>query len=374
MSATKTPPRRSDYSDETGNTIETDDPSREHPQNFFRHLLHRMSPSHCFSGADEEATIVSGGCHNPLFSEQDIEDIVPSLLRDLRNEGKLRSICLQKLYRLTDRERKQNRVPIVCTTSFDAIGAIINCVTPVASSADRRQALLLINNLCIPVENKAAILLGEAMQLLLPVLLLIIRSRQSESYLATVILFNLSFLDDGKSIMFTYVPPEQSMQGQEEYRHYAPTDNPISLLRTIESAMKDFARYVVSSSSYIVTDPTSVEGEAIRWSMGLLRNLATLRENAIVIATETIAPFLAIQCLRSSLAVNKDLSLWKRDSLEDACLMLLVHLAKCDLCLETLRVNNDALVSVLESLNGLGGIHETRASALLLRLQGTRSG
>lgn len=279
-------------------------------------------------------------------------------------------------------------MPIVCTTRFNAVGAISRCIDPEAcsssSSSDRRRALLILNNLCIPVENKAAILLNpKPLQQLIPALLKLLRKRVPESYLAMVCLYNLSFLQDAKLLFFSFVPAVEqndNNEGLESYRQYAPTDNPISLLRTVESAMKEFIPYLVQlqeqqalggsgsirSRSFRLTD--SVEWEVIRFGMGMFRNLVTKKENAIVAATETVLPTLAIQSLQVS---NRDLSLWSRDSLEDASLMLLVHLAQHDECIKSLQQNiwNDETRQVLQSLHGKGGIHETRAMALLRLLE-----
>lgn len=326
-------------------------------------FLERISPTQCLGPVRDNAA----ACHNPLFDEEDIEDIVEVLLKDLKNEGKLRTAALQKLYRMTDRERQQNRIPVMCTTRYDIISKLIPCMTSKSLATDRRQALLLVSNLCVPPENKAAIMLGEPAKNLLPVLLDIVTNRLPESYLATVCLFNLSFLEESKQFLFTYVPPE--MPGDKEskldYHHYAPIQDPTSLLRTLEAAMKEFLPFVVSlpeNQRHVM----SVEGEVIRYAMGVFRHLSTIDDIAIKIAKETIIPGVAVQCLKASL--GKDLALWKRDSMEDACLMLLVRLSQHgEECIEVLR--SDETESVLASLKGRGGIHETRATALLRLLQ-----
>jgi hypothetical protein len=58
--------------------------------------------------------------------------------------------------------------------------------------------------------------------------------------------------------------------------------------------------------------------------------------------------------------------------LEDACLMLLVHLAAYDECINSIRGIKNAAMA-LSRLKGQGGIHALRASALLARLSGGRA-
>ena len=380
MSVLQTPPRNSCSSlEDESSGAEADDVTPRKP-NFVQQLLQRMSPSHCLSGGDADTTTgchVVGDCHNPLFDDGDVEEIAVSLLKDIQKEGKLRTVALQKLYRLTDRERKHHRVPLVCTTRLDTIGALLPCISS-PTLTDRRKSLLILNNLCIPVANKAAILLGEPLQPVVTALLDVIRQRQAESYLAAVCLFNLSFLQDGKALLFSFVPTEPpQQQPQSSYRHYAPTDNPISLLRTLESGMQEFLPYVITANSDTDNNGDdhhppvkSVERQAVRWCMGLFRNLASaVPEHAVTLARHTRIPAMAIACLHdASLSIH--LNLWTRDSLMDASLMLLVHIAQHDAT--TLRhTETDMLLQVLERLHGRGGIHETRAMALLKCLTGS---
>ena len=253
-------------------------------------------------------------------------------------------------------------VPVICTAKFNVIAAVVPCLSPIAAKTDRRQALLLLNNLCIPPENKAAILLGEPYKLLLPALLQIIASRMAESHLAAVCLYNLSFLGEGHSFLFHYVPPPVAGEPLSEYRHLAPLDNPTSLFRILESAVQDFLPFVsVAQDKPMVV---SVEGEVVRWCLGLFSNIEKVNPKAVV--TQSVLPHAAVQCLQYF--SKHDLSLWKRDSLPDISLMLLVRLARDATCVAVLRRSQEAR-QVLESLEGRGGIHETRAKALLELLQ-----
>jgi hypothetical protein len=101
-------PSSNNYDDgnEEEDAIEAEDISVESPPvGILNQLLHRMNPAQCLTGGGEGTP----SCHNPLFDEVDIEEIVEHLLHDLKHEGKIRHHALHKLYRLTDRERKHNR-------------------------------------------------------------------------------------------------------------------------------------------------------------------------------------------------------------------------------------------------------------------------
>lgn len=233
--------------------------------------------------------------------------------------------------------------------------------------SDRRQALLILNNLCIPTENKAAILFGEPAEHLLTALLYILRHRLAESYLAAVTLLNLSYLrdDHAKNMLFTYVPvPEENQEATETYSYQPPVDNPLSLIRTLEAVMRDFV-------GFVPRDVNSVEQQCCRWSMNVVRNLVTVEENAVAVGTKTVIPAIAAECL--SHADTTNLSQWTRDSLEDASLMLLIHVCKLDQCLRGLITNDrltDQVMTVCEKLETqAGGIHSTRAGALLERFE-----
>jgi hypothetical protein len=254
-------------------------------------------------------------------------------------------------------------VPAVCTTSFATIQALVTCLKPTVAATDRRQAILIINNLCIPTENKAAILFGEPCDTLLTALLELIRNRQAESYLATVALLNLSYLQDdhAKTMLYNYVPARDNGEAATKYTYQLPGDNPYSTIRTVESLLREYVPYANQKIN-------SVEQQCCRWSMNVVRNLVSVPDNALAVGTKTAIPALAAQCLSGADTTN--LKKWTRDSLEDACLMLLVRVCKIDKCLNVLKKDQtatDQLVAVCEELEDAQGIHQTRAVALLER-------
>lgn len=258
-------------------------------------------------------------------------------------------------------------VPAVCTTSYATIQALSTCLNATAAATDRRQALLIVNNLCIPTENKAAILFGEPCEPLLNALLALIRDRLPESFLAAVTLLNLSYLQDdhAKMTLYNYIPTvvsDDNSGAASTYTYQLPGDDPISTIRTLESLLKDCFPYINQKVN-------SVEQQCCRWSMNVVRNLVTVPENALAVGTKTAIPALAVAAL--SQADTADLRTWVRASLEDACLMLLVHVCKIDACVNSLKENKAALenlLNVCEKLDGSPGIHQMRAAALFQRL------
>lgn len=410
-----------------------------HNTSLLSQVLQRMNPKHCLIGDESQGDGV-GVCGKLLLGKADkdddiqsIADLVEPLLRDLdrpnarhgnilngkkeiaarKARQQKQSAALNELYKLTDRDHKQNRLAVVCTTRFNVVEALLPYLSvenltsgttgdledgtglTTVPPSDRRKALLLISNLAIPVENKAVMLLSDTVvDQLLPALLRLIRARTPECYLAVTCLFNLSYLEDAKVKLLSYVSEPTDGQGEARlsYKcHSSPTDNPYSLLRTLESLLRDYSPYLArpakpsfitpffsSSGSAGATTkiPVSVQSEAVRWSIATIRNLVTVYENARIVATTTIIPSISLFCLRTSM--KDDLSLWTRDSLEDAALMLLVHLVRhgdderdkgCINSALKAQLPSEHLEDAFVKLLGKGGIHEMRANAIITRLQ-----
>lgn len=354
---------------------------------FYKQLLQRMNPNECISPtiatvAHSSASAVQG-CTTSMYKtcvatdREELEFVLRDILHDIRkggsNKSTSRSIALQKLYRLTDREHAHNRVPAVCTTSFATIEALVTCLHSSVPVNDRRQSLLVINNLCIPIENKAAIIFGEPFELLMNSILQLVQTRSTESYLALVALLNLSYIQDdhAKAVMFNYVlkAPNASstMEGRNNYGFQLPIDNMLSSTRILESMIQDYIPYVDRQRGV-----NSIELQCCRWSMNVIRNLiATSPTHSTAIAQRTKIPFLAIQFLTKSDPTN--LATWTRDSLEDASLMVLIHICRFDECVNVLKSNSaavDQLIAFCKEMKNMRiGIHPLRASALLDRLQ-----
>lgn len=203
------------------------------------------------------------------------------------------------------------------------------------------------------------ILLTETIDELLPALMHIIHTRLNDAYLAVACLFNLSYLDDAKVKFLSYVSIElENSTIQDSLRPSLSRDSQFSLMRVLEALVVEYISFVSSPIQ-------SVQKEAVRWSMASLRNLVTARENALAVGTTTAIPSIAVQCLEKS---NRDLSLWSKDSLEDASLMLLVHMTVHNETLTALRKLDGALRAALSKLHGRGGIHELRANEIVSQL------
>jgi len=264
-------------------------------------------------------------------------------------------------------------VPIVHSTRFDVIASLALCIGPDAPTNDRRQALAIFNNLCIPVDNKAVILFRASHKDVLPVLLSVVRSCPEESHLAIVCLFNLAFLDEAKPFLFHYVAPDDGM-GKMEQQSGTALRNRLSLLRTMEAAVRDVVPVVVAqlSSSKPTSKEVSLSQEVVRWSMRLLDSLVTCDEDAITVATDTIFPQVAIQFLASTLLEDekKKMICWTSHSLEDNALLLLVHLAQHgDECIHALQ--SEQMTEMLRRLDGIGGVHGGHVATLTRLLQTT---
>lgn len=173
-------------------------------------------------------------------------------------------------------------------------------------------------------------------------------------------------------MLFNYVPvyDDNTNEAASTYSYQLPEDDPHSTIRTLESLLKECVPYVNQKVN-------SVEQQCCRWSMNVIRNLVTVSENAVAVGTKTAIPVLAVQCL--SHADTSNLKKWTRDSLEDACLMILVHVCKIETCLNAMKQNQtatDKLMTILEELEETQGIHRTRAVALMDRFDestGSRS-
>ena len=269
------------------------------------------------------------------------------------------------------------RVPVVCTDRLNTIEALLPCLAPEAASHDRRQALLLLNNLCIPEENKRHMLLGEIRDALLFSLLHIFQRRLAESHIAAACLYNLSFLEEAKLMLIPYTPPAtltaalmmttRTRSAQSSYGFQSPTANKDSLLRIVEDLVVTFTPSIRRGHEKQVS---TVEAATVRWCMALMRNLVTVQDNAAIVAGTTKFPFLAAHVLDES---DRDLAYWTRDSLEDSSLLLLLLLVQSgsESCL-VMEKQAPEIRTMCEKVSKYPGIHGVRADAILQRLDQAR--
>jgi hypothetical protein len=161
---------------------------------------------------------------------------------------------------------------------------------------------------------------------------------------------NLSILEDGKNYLMNYESTKLAYQ--------APLSNASSLLRVMEQMMTKYAPFLLSPL-------VSVEGQAVRWAMGVFLNLSTVPGNDILIVQTTV-PLLAVQFLQNT---PNPLCKWTRDSLEDYCLRLLCKLVRFPGSLKLLKRHHGELGSSLQHLLNEKGIHSMRASLIICRLK-----
>lgn len=215
----------------------------------------------------------------------------------------------------------------------------------------RRLACLILNNLSIPFENKRAMVGDDA---LLNALLEVMRPPlPPETYLACICLMNLSFLEESHQKLMHYCPSPPDLA----------VENPLSLLRTMENMMKTYVPLLVETKEQ---QQVSVEGEAVRWGTGLIRNLVAEQHSHhhAQLVSSTKLPYYMLLCLRES---PKPLSQWKTDSLEDLALLVLLNLAKWPESCQQLQ--NLQAQSYLRHIDGKGGIHDMRASWIRCSLE-----
>lgn len=239
-------------------------------------------------------------------------------------------------------------VPLVCTNKWDIVETLANAISVKASTEDRRLGCLILNNLSIPFECKAVMVLGPSSERLLGALCAVIRHGHAESYLCCICLFNLSFLEDGAPAILNYTPATNVSE---------PLDSPLSLLRIVELMMKTYSPYLLSKTVM------SVEGEAVRWATGLIRNLSS-KEEACCLIAKTKIPHLVCAHLRES---SNPLTKWTKDSVEDLSLMVLCNLAKYPESLYHLK--QIGAREAVQGIVGQGGIHDFRASIVVCSLE-----
>uniref|UniRef100_A0A7S2UNS6 Uncharacterized protein n=1 Tax=Attheya septentrionalis TaxID=420275 RepID=A0A7S2UNS6_9STRA len=284
--------------------------------------------------------------------EPELVETVPVILQQIEDELQ-RVEALKQLYRLTDRSHKHNRVPIVCTTKWNVLLSLIHClrVDVLGASDDRRLACLALNNLSIPFENKAVMILGSEATNLLCALLSVIQSGHPESYLCCICLMNLTFLEDAVQPVLYFSPSSYNLRASG-----GPLDNPFSLLRTIETMLRMY-------SPFILSKVVSVEGEAVRWATGLIRNAVKKEKNASLIA-KTEIPALVVGNIRNS---PHPVGAWTRDSLEDLSLLVMCSMSRFSDSKKVL--NAVGACEAVERVIGLGGIHDFRATVIQSSLQ-----
>ena len=249
------------------------------------------------------------------------------------------------------------------------IQILANCLNdPTIDTNSRKLVCKILNDLSIPFDNKAIMVLGPHRDLLLSSLLRVVQHHYPEScYWSCACLMNLSILDDAKLVLMNYElkPLPDNNPISEQTRPESSTEQQSSsLLRIFESMMSTYIPLLAS------TDVVSVESLAVRWATGLFRNLATVDEHAMRIA-QTEIPLMLSQYLDAAFRI-KPLCKWTTDSLEDLALGLLGMLVRMPETRTHLEKHHDAEIkSNLKSIANDGqGIHSMRAKVISKSLGG----
>jgi len=257
---------------------------------------------------------------------------------------------------------------MVCSPNWNVISTLAGCLLSMDSRSDsegellhdeiRRLACLTLNNLSTPKQNKRAIM-GEDSKLLLQNITTVIKLQIPETtYLCCIFLMNLSMSRDAVEPIMMFTPTTEGApdlnaslrssgrlrnsttsidsRNWEKFptskrfnareptppRHRRATsdspwlDDPNSLLRCLEKLIRDQQPFLMSKAF-------SVEGESIRWAIGLLRNLTVKHRHCVVIA-KTEIPALVLEVIKRTPHPVKQ---WIDNSTEEMALTVLDQLA-----------------------------------------------
>lgn len=413
----------------------------------------------CYYCEHEGFEIVDPEYHD---EEDPLDVMIQPLLQDVALDRR-RSQALQSLYHLVDFQHKENRyvglpnqrktknhhevtsltldslssrVPLVCRRTdppalktVDVLASSCLMQDSPSSSGDRRWACLIINNLAIPLENKAAMVSNRT---LMDALLFVISKNFPETHLCCVCLMNLSYTENADvpihNVMLQYrmsspsaVTPSTSDERVDEDDDDVPLSvilhNPNSLLRIIETMIKDYTEILIGNlaKTYSSRSLVSVQGEAVRWTVGWMRNV-TVAYSGCLWLCQTRLPYDMIQVFHAEITATANstrnsptigmmdsspmllspvsavassvtsssspmassptgssssfVSKWTRDSLPDLALGVLLNLVQYSDCCEFLMERSAPLLKdALEPIVDQGGIHDMRASMILCRLE-----
>jgi hypothetical protein len=256
-------------------------------------------------------------------------------------------------------------IPVVASSEWAIIDRLAYCLSISSDSVERRQICLVLNNLSIPFDNKALMLLGDTGDRLIAALLKTINAKHPEAYLCCVCLMNLSILDESKRTLMYYVPPFTATTVSENSGTpdrsatcaYNPDGDP---LKSPSSLLRSLEHMIVIYSALLPSPVQSVEGQAVKWSMGFFRNLSTTVEHAKLVA-HTAIPSVAGHLIRTS---PRPLCKWTRDSFEDITLSFLVQLVQFPEVVDILNEHHKELSTCLSEVAERKGIHGVRAALI----------
>lgn len=279
--------------------------------------------------------------------EPPLDETLMKLVEQIDDADPKNTAPLQCIYQLTKEENSMNRVPMICSSKFNLMSRMTKCLYCEEGNT-RHLACLTLANLSIPYENKAVMALGPDSQEMFSALYSIIHKKVPEAYLCCICLVNLSFLDDAIDPIFLFTPKSSKSKD--------PLEVPQSAIRIIESLIQ-----TIMYPPIVAT----VQSEAVRWCLVLLKNVST-KEHICDVIAKTKIPVVTLRYLKYT---QQPLSRWEDSSVEDSSLRILTNLSK-------FKESRDFLKSlgtsrVIGFIIGQGGIHDYRASLLRYCLDAT---
>lgn len=366
----------------------------EQSTGIFTELLRRMNPGTCLNACGGQVDFSFSSSMKSSVAGSSLRSIVPDLVAAIDLEKKKsnhpsalqrrkRNLALKSMYELSI--RKQNRVPLVCTQKYLVIPTLAMCLGSTLldekdNEGTRRLLCLTLNQLSLPFQNKKVMVLGNGSNTLIENLLHIINSRLPETYLCCICLMNLTYLETTIDTIInasTQVISDANTQfarsaskrpnniDPKEWNNFpsavrvpavrAPSpakgyhirgsdivtsclDCSKSLLRSIETLMQEHGPFLMSKV-------LSEEGEAIRWSTGLMRNLTKTEVHCSIIA-KTEIPFLILSFIRES---SNPMIRWTKDSLEEMSLEVIGNMASFEVTRSLLETFN--AIEILKQLD-----------------------
>ena len=248
----------------------------------------------------------------------DTLDDIPNLIGTmLSSKGPApRANAAHRVYILCDVGHKQNRVPLVCSGTYDILTPLVHCLN--GRGAECKAACLALNNLSIPPENKRVMASSKDV---IGGLCKTVAENSQESYLCCICLMNLSFLEASRRTILQHSP-------SPDHRNIPPLDNPDSLLRVLERLLTTNSNRYEKTSENTGLFRGRVKAsntDAVRWACGLLKNLSNSKDNATLIG-QTDIPKCVVEYIRAS--TSSASFRWTNNSLEDFSLFIVLNLAK----------------------------------------------
>mmetsp|Transcript_7699 Transcript_7699/g.8969 ORF Transcript_7699/g.8969 Transcript_7699/m.8969 type:complete len:316 (+) Transcript_7699:391-1338(+) len=202
---------------------------------------------------------------------------------------------------------------MVCSGKFDVLTPLVQCLN--GSGDELHLALLALNNLSIPTENKRVMSLGPSSKDIIGGLCKTIAKNIHNSYLACICLMNISFFEASRQIMLQHSPSPDD-------REIPPLENPNSLLRVLEKLL---LAYSLKEELATADEQVRSADEQVRWACNLLKNLSKASKEAATLIGQTEIPKCVVEYIRDS---APSVSSWKNNHLGDGCLFIVLHLAE----------------------------------------------